>query len=1002
MTELCERLVTAVGTVSWQIAAIAVVAVVLSSTLFRRRPHLAAVLWLVVIAKSLTPPLWTNEHNLWSWTARLAPSTESIVARPTEIESSFPTTVAETEPVLDPVRVTQAPPSVVPMATSTADSMIAAPTGPHSKSEVVDGGSGLRSPVPFSWPVAIVAVWFAGIVLGAGLAFSQWIRLRRSLAAAEESPELEHRLSELRQRLGLRRTVRVRLTDEFGPAACGVLRPVIVLPKSLIAALPEGRLDSILVHELTHIRRHDVALGWLQTLAQIVWWFHPAVWFANRRLSRAIEESCDAETVAALNCPAADYARCLVDVMEHQSLARPASAAFGVRPFVATENRVRRVLENRRSAIRHPRALALATFVLTGLLILPGASTPTRAVEPQAVAGGAQPPASRETAPVNPLEGSKPQPSSAVEHRVSRLLSPDGRRIAYGQVAVGPAGDQKVRIIIGNADGSDRKALPVESDGVDEVQWYGNDRIAYVKEHGEDGYFLMDLDGQPAGELRMPAACDSFHQQCLSPDGKKIAFCGNLRGLDQKLNSDALRQYFKDLGYKVETEHGVFVCDLEKQSVVQVLKETVANLPGWSPDSKFLAFGIGQYVRSYPLGIVNVETGELRRPDVKGVGVAWSPDGSRLAMTTDIVSGGSWLGGIPLDGTLGVWDVSQETLKKVSAPGTNDFVKEPSSWDYSGSHTPVWSPDGKSIAYTASQNSKRRKGQPDSSRGETRVVGADGQGDRRILENRVDELAWSADGRSLLWVNKGQFGVVNLDQVRAEVGDTPAVPTGRFVVTGTIRDNQGNPLEGVEVTVARGFGSLHNTEPVKTDAAGRYTVHFGPGVFFEGNGTNLQAASVFASKDGWFESNLCRDGNLGMANFRPDDGSDKEWGFVGIVFPDNPYELDFTMLPAARLSVDLVDGSGQPLRNYSIDLDGDELPPSCSVLRSKKTDERGHVDFEEVPTLTWWMSVGARGAEYRTEPIVVTESRDYHFRLVYDDIAGTLTATATTEPSSSR
>src|SRR5689334_19868396 len=98
---------------------------------------------------------------------------------------------------------------------------------------------------------------------------------------------------------------------------------------------------------------------------------------------------------------------------------------------------------------------------------------------------------------------------------VSRLLSPDRQHIAYCQIAVGADGEQKVRIIVGDADGSNRRALSIDAPAVDEVQWYGNDRIMYVAKHGEDGYRLINLEGKAAGALHMPAGCDSFFHQCM-------------------------------------------------------------------------------------------------------------------------------------------------------------------------------------------------------------------------------------------------------------------------------------------------------------------------------------------------------------------------------------------------------------------------------------------------------------------------------------------------------
>jgi hypothetical protein len=226
----------------------------------------------------------------------------------------------------------------------------------------------------------------------------------------------------------------------------------------------------------------------------------------------------------------------------------------------------------------------------------------------------------------------------------------------------------------------------------------------------------------------------------------------------------------------------------------------------------------------------------------------------------------------------------------------------------------------------------------------------------------------------------------------ALTGAAPTAPTGRYCITGTIVDENDKPLEGVSVRVARGMGTLFSTEPVLTNAEGQYAIYFGPAMFSSA-GPNLQAASVFASKPGYAEANLCRSGNLGMAEYRPRDNSDKDWGFVGVVYPDNPHQLDFEMQLASTVVIDLVNAAGNPLAGYSIDLDGEQLPPSSSVLASEKTNADGRVRFHDIPQRAFWMSMGSRRAEYRTTSISFETPGSYHYRLTYDDIAGTLTAT---------
>jgi hypothetical protein len=579
---------------------------------------------------------------------------------------------------------------------------------------------------------------------------------------------------------------------------------------------------------------------------------------------------------------------------------------------------------------------------------------------------------------------------------VSQLVSPDGLHVAYGQIAVGPNGGQKVRIIVGNADGTDRHALPIEADAVDEVQWYGNDRIAFVTKHGDDGYQLIDLEGNPAGELRMPAGCDSFFHQCLSPDGKWIAFCGNYAPVDQEFANDRERRKYFDTHPEVEQKHGLFLVNLKEQSVKEVLDETVANLPSWSPDSKYLACGIGHYVKDYPLAIIDVQSGKVHKPAVKGTASGWSPDSKQLAIVTDIVEGGSWLGGIPMDGAIGVLDVANfiengaSQVTKASGPPVNVSTKVPYSWSMSGAHGAVWSPDGKWLAYHH-RDSMQSESKDKTSREEIWIVHPDGRGARKVLNHGAAELAW-ADTKTLLWVDNGQFGAVDIElDGEASLGPTPSESGHQFSVTGRITDGEGRPLEGVEVRAATGWGTLRTSVPVKTDAAGHYELPFGPGMLFLDDGPNLQAATIYARKPGFYERDMCQNGALGMANFRPKDLEESGWNFKGIVYRGHPYELDFVMVPAAQLTVELVNQNGEPLADFSITLDGEELYPSCSILASKKTNEKGEAEFANVPLKTFWFSLG-RGDELRTDAIDFTESATLRYQLIYDDIAGTLTA----------
>jgi hypothetical protein len=350
-----------------------------------------------------------------------------------------------------------------------------------------------------------------------------------------------------------------------------------------------------------------------------------------------------------------------------------------------------------------------------------------------------------------------------------------------------------------------------------------------------------------------------------------------------------------------------------------------------------------------------------------------------------------------MDGAVAVLDVEkflatgEVSLERVSEPGTNSHVEKPYSWSLSGSYGAVWSPGGKWIAYRrheTSQGEDREK----TTREEVWMVRPDGSEPRKALNHGADELAW-VDDRTLVWMNDNQFGRIDVEiDGTAALGPTPAAPENRFTIKGRVTDGEGRPLEGVEVSVATGIGSLHRGQPVKTGVDGSYEVHFGPGFMTFDSGPNLQAATVHADKPGYYEQNLCRGGHLGMAYYKPKEDQYGGWSFEGIVYPNHPHRLDFVMLPAGHVIVELVDAHGKALADYKLCMAGDELYPSTNVLACEATDARGAATFDDVPLKPFWFSLSARGAEYKTAPVEFREPGEVRLRLTYDDIAGTLIA----------
>src|SRR5207248_6530640 len=88
-------------------------------------------------------------------------------------------------------------------------------------------------------------------------------------------PALLDAVHELGAQLGLRRAPTVRLMGNAGvPMVAGWKRPVLALPWALLAELSPEERRLILAHELAHLKRRDLAWGWLPLVARLLFFFH--------------------------------------------------------------------------------------------------------------------------------------------------------------------------------------------------------------------------------------------------------------------------------------------------------------------------------------------------------------------------------------------------------------------------------------------------------------------------------------------------------------------------------------------------------------------------------------------------------------------------------------------------------------------------------------------------------------------------------------------------------
>jgi beta-lactamase regulating signal transducer with metallopeptidase domain len=207
--------------------------------------------------------------------------------------------------------------------------------------------------VSFAWGLGALVV-LVRLVNGG----RQLRRLRRESSAIVPA-EWSLMLDELKECLAVSMPVELRLGGAaVPPMTWGAWRHVILLPAGALA-WPEMRVRLVIAHELAHVKRSD---GLTQVLAQIVWslyWFNPAVWYANHRLRFEQERACD-DHVLNLGAKADDYADHLLQIARGINF-RVSFATLSAAHPSQLESRLLAILDSR------TRRQALSRFASAGL-----------------------------------------------------------------------------------------------------------------------------------------------------------------------------------------------------------------------------------------------------------------------------------------------------------------------------------------------------------------------------------------------------------------------------------------------------------------------------------------------------------------------------------------------------------------------------------------------------------------------------------------------------------
>ncbi|WP_020567207.1 M56 family metallopeptidase [Neolewinella persica] len=172
----------------------------------------------------------------------------------------------------------------------------------------------------------IVVFWAVGLLIGTvrlGISFGRVRRMQRSVEVAVPD-HFRATIVALARRIGYHGLLHLRISTELGgPALVGHLKPLLLFPIAVVNQLSTEEAEAVILHELAHLKRNDHWWNLLQCLIEVVFYYHPVVWWIGARIREEREHCCD-DLVLQHGPNRLAYAKALL-YFEHQR-ATPATA----------------------------------------------------------------------------------------------------------------------------------------------------------------------------------------------------------------------------------------------------------------------------------------------------------------------------------------------------------------------------------------------------------------------------------------------------------------------------------------------------------------------------------------------------------------------------------------------------------------------------------------------------------------------------------------------------
>ncbi|NQV34795.1 MAG: hypothetical protein HQ515_19030 [Phycisphaeraceae bacterium] len=292
--------------------------------------HLRYLLWAVILVKCLLPPVFTIP---------VAVLPGPVVTSPVVESPEGPAERRVLQTANSPL-----PPVVEPVVTTSVDLSTMTPA-PVIEPQVPDRAPWWRT---LDTQQRVLLVWGAGVVvifLGTCVRALRFARiLRRSRVEIDDV--LAQKIRDLSQRFRPGLTVKAYQLEGTGqPFVWGIFKGDIYLPANFCQTSTEHKRCSVLLHELAHVARLDPLVNLIQIVTQALYWFHPLVWVANKKIRAEREKCCDEIAIARFDTTPKEYGSAIVDTLtqEYESrMAVPTLAVAG--PIKNIEDRIKTIM----------------------------------------------------------------------------------------------------------------------------------------------------------------------------------------------------------------------------------------------------------------------------------------------------------------------------------------------------------------------------------------------------------------------------------------------------------------------------------------------------------------------------------------------------------------------------------------------------------------------------------------------------------------------------------